>query len=352
MKATTSRSSVVVQLLSKESQLIQEFFNVPVWLSKSNRMQSTVKFFCKAKQFVGNRNTCKTKLFLQQNQSYKPHTSARYFSSLTYSRVCPILGQVFGNSSSFNRMSGAANEVEANTQLIDAIIDSNPSIRVRDRAKVEKLLKNLIDGGAEKLQLVIDFDHTLTKTHNEVGEKVDCSWGVMENSSLLSQEYTAECNAIKAKYLPIEHDPKMSIEDKIPHMVAWYTEANRALQKSGVRKSDFSAMVAASNVEFRDATSTMLTILAGSSIPVLVLSAGIGDLIVEILQSQGVFHDNIKVVSNFLAFDDEGHVIGLDGEIIHVYNKNENAIHNSDYFKVLQSRQNVILVSLYYFCFF
>jgi hypothetical protein len=52
--------------------------------------------------------------------------------------------------------------------------------------------------------------------------------------------------------LPIEHDPHMSIEEKTPHMVAWYKEANKALQKSGVHKSNFSEMVRASNVELRD----------------------------------------------------------------------------------------------------
>merc|ERR1712111_192565 len=33
-----------------------------------------------------------------------------------------------------------------------------------------------------------------------------------------------------------------------------------------------------------------------------------------------------------------------DGTMIHVYNKNENAIHDSEYFKGLQGRDNVILM--------
>jgi hypothetical protein len=34
----------------------------------------------------------------------------------------------------------------------------------------------------------------------------------------------------------------------------------------------------------------------------------------------------VKVVSNFLEFGDDGRVVGLAGEIVHVYNKNENAV--------------------------
>ena len=236
----------------------------------------------------------------------------------------------------FKNLSVTMSSPGPSTVLVDELLSSHPLMRVKDKPRVENLLNTLIEGGFEKLQFVIDFDHTLTKTKNERGESLDCSWGVMENSPLLSEEYTKECNAIRAHYLPIELDPKMSIEEKIPHMVAWYTEANKALQKSGVHKKDFSDMVKASNVEFRDGSNDMLNFLLKAEIPVLVLSAGLGDLIVAILQNKGAYHPNLKVVSNFLAYDDDDRVVGLDGDIIHVYNKNESAIHDSDYFKILQ----------------
>jgi hypothetical protein len=49
--------------------------------------------------------------------------------------------------------------------------------------------------------------------------------------------------------------------------------------------------------------------------------------------------DNIKVVSNFLAFDSStGNVTGIDGEMVHVFNKNESSVHDSEYFKRLEGR--------------
>ena len=36
--------------------------------------------------------------------------------------------------------------------------------------------------------------------------------------------------------------------------------------------------------------------------------------------------------------------MGFKGEIIHIYNKNENAIHDSDYFENLEHRENIILM--------
>jgi hypothetical protein len=41
-------------------------------------------------------------------------------------------------------------------------------------------------------------------TRNEAGKSLDCSWGIFENSPLMPETYTTECNAMKAKYLPIE----------------------------------------------------------------------------------------------------------------------------------------------------
>ena len=71
----------------------------------------------------------------------------------------------------------------------------------------------------------------------------------------------------------------MKVEEKIPHMVTWWQEANKQLQKSGLRKEMFSEMVRESNLEFRDGTDHMFTQLAENQVPVLILSAGVGDLV-------------------------------------------------------------------------
>ena len=44
------------------------------------------------------------------------------------------------------------------------------------------------------------------------------------------------------------------------------------------------------------------------------------------MQHHQIHHTNVKVVSNFLKFDNEGKVTGLAGDVIHIYNKNESAI--------------------------
>ena len=39
--------------------------------------------------------------------------------------------------------------------------------------------------------------------------------------------------------------------------------------------------------------------------PLLIFSAGVGDVVVEAVKQRAVLHDNVKVVSNFMDFDSQ-----------------------------------------------
>merc|ERR1719273_85994 len=98
----------------------------------------------------------------------------------------------------------------------------------------------------------------------------------------------------------------------------------------------------------------MMNELLKNNVPVLVLSAGLGDLVEEILLHYNVYHSNVKVVSNFLDYDEEGNIIGLAGDVIHVFNKNEKSlkpvertnvrVENVDLIDEIHRRGNVLLM--------
>ena len=204
------------------------------------------------------------------------------------------------------------------------LVPSN-RVLVADVEKVQAKIDSLIKDGPSHLQFIVDFDNTLTKTHRD-GVSLDCSWGVLENYSELPTSYHDRVRAAKEKYHPIELDVSISQEEKVPIMIEWYKEANRCLADSGVKLPWLPLMVEQSNVELRDQTEDMLRSLHVNNIPMLVLSAGVGDLINHIMQHFGVLHPNTTLVSNFLKFDEEGNIVGLQGEesdLIHMYNKAE-----------------------------
>ena len=233
-------------------------------------------------------------------------------------------------------------------------LQSRPSIKIQNLTKVENLLSTIISGGNRNLQVIIDFDYTMTRVHKN-GQRLDCSWGVMENSKLLPESYVKQTNELRAKYLPIEQDAHMTADEKTPYMVEWYTKANLLLSECGaVKRHMFQDMIKGSNVELREGTDQMMNHLLKNRVPVLVLSAGLGDLVEEILLYYKVYHSNVKVVSNFLDYDEEGNIIGLAGDVIHVFNKNERSlkpvertngrIENSDFIDEIHHRGNVLLM--------
>lgn len=82
-----------------------------------------------------------------------------------------------------------------------------------------------------------------------------------------------------------------------------------------------------------------------SEIPILVFSAGVGDIIDEALSVHNLTQDNVKVISNYMTYNSEGKLVEFTGKLIHMYNKNESSIpHSSTYFQDLSHRHNVILM--------
>ncbi|XP_076051995.1 cytosolic 5'-nucleotidase IIIB isoform X1 [Oratosquilla oratoria] len=218
-----------------------------------------------------------------------------------------------------------------------------PDVRMRDPAHVEDVLRQLIAGGTPKLQLVVDFDQTLTRVHVE-GKRCHCSWGIMDNSDLMPAFYRDEANKLFRTFYPIEIDPTMSEEEKIPHMIKWYESIHALISKCRVSKDSIKHMVASSSTRLRDGTEGMMQVLNEKGVPVLVFSAGMGDILEHVLMRFGVYTPNVKVVSNYFKYNEEGYMVGFQGDLIHMFNKNENAIHSSDYFSQLTSRSNIILM--------
>ena len=81
-----------------------------------------------------------------------------------------------------------------------------------------------------------------------------------------------------------------------------------------------------------------------ANIPVLVFSAGVGDILEEILLKHDAYFPNIKIVSNYMEFNGEGALIGFKEPIIHTFNKNESVLGKSNYFYDISHRGNAILM--------
>ncbi|XP_036416383.1 7-methylguanosine phosphate-specific 5'-nucleotidase-like [Colossoma macropomum] len=126
---------------------------------------------------------------------------------------------------------------------------TKPSVIMRDRGRVEEIIRNMHRAGPGALQVISDFDMMLTRfAYN--GKLCPTSYGILENSSLISKHCKAKCVDV-----------------------------------------------------CRDGYEVFFGSLKDHSIPLLIFSAGLGDILEEVIKLNGLFHPNIRVFSNYMGFD-------------------------------------------------
>jgi 2-hydroxy-3-keto-5-methylthiopentenyl-1-phosphate phosphatase len=95
-----------------------------------------------------------------------------------------------------------------------------------------------------------------------------------------------------------------------------------------VTKLTFSEGVAqyGDHLHFRENTHKLIVTLKENQVPLLILSAGLGDLIDAVVTREGANWDNVHVVSNHLVFENDGFAVGFAHTNITTFTKNEAAI--------------------------
>ncbi|XP_064465611.1 cytosolic 5'-nucleotidase 3-like [Ornithodoros turicata] len=225
-------------------------------------------------------------------------------------------------------------------RVIDTVQElGKASVRMKDPDHVEELVCRLIKGGAKKLQVITDFDNTITRSHLN-GKRCCSTHCVVEDASIVPKEFRLEAKKIQETFYPIEIDPHMSMEDKIPYMVEWYNKSHNILVKSRINKADIPKMIEESTLMLRDGCEAFFEMLHDHEVPTLVFSAGLGDVLEGALLRSQCMYPNLKFLSNYMEFDDQGNVVGFKGEVIHMFNKNRSHLRNQQHF----DRSSVLLL--------
>ncbi|KAL0839840.1 hypothetical protein ABMA28_016466 [Loxostege sticticalis] len=222
---------------------------------------------------------------------------------------------------------------------------NNENVHIRNEQELLEKINKIIKDGHQNLQIVTDFDHTLTKHSMENGSTVLTSFGMFRECPSIPQEYKDEDNRLADIYKPIERDPNMSLEEKTKHMVDWYNAAHAQLKGVTFPRQELIAIGHKMIECFRKGVEDMITWSQKQQVPVLVFSAGLGDSVEAAMKAANFLLPHVKVVSNFLAIGDNEKIVGIKGdEVIHTLNKNETAIKNTEYYEMVRDRCNVILM--------
>ncbi|XP_054565751.1 7-methylguanosine phosphate-specific 5'-nucleotidase isoform X3 [Eptesicus fuscus] len=217
------------------------------------------------------------------------------------------------------------------------------TVLMRQPGRVQEIVGALRRGGRDRLQVISDFDRTLSRfAYN--GKPCPSSYNILDDSKIISEECREKLKALLHQYYPIEIDPHRTAKEKSPHMVEWWTKAHDLLCQQKIQKSQIAQVVRESNAMLREGYKAFFNTLYQNNIPLFIFSAGIGDILEEIIRQMKVFHPNIHIVSNYMDFDEDGFLQGFKGQLIHTYNKNSSVCRNSSYFQQLQGKTNVLLL--------
>lgn len=213
---------------------------------------------------------------------------------------------------------------------------------IRDHASFSKKRAAVVRAGVARTHFVVDFDRTLTSYFTSRGERGDSCHGVVEKREGIAEKAAA----LNAYYYAIETDPKRTKEEKTPFMIEWYHAVNGMLAASNISRSDVAADVAAARLEIRSGMRSLLDAARHHGLNVTVFSAGIGDVIVEVLAQRWAglpalaIHDgerlprSLRVVSNWMQWSSptarDAICTGWSEPLIHMYNKHASSLLPAD----------------------
>ncbi|KAH9282738.1 Cytosolic 5'-nucleotidase 3A [Echinococcus granulosus] len=186
------------------------------------------------------------------------------------------------------------------------------------RCKLSRMFSN----GSGNLQVISDFDRTLSKCFNDDGQL-----------SMLKQTYGS-----------LEFDKYIPHSLKNPYMLEWWDIAHRVITSCNVHRDTLKMTLYGSNFQLRDRVPDFMSTLNRHNIPMVIFSAGLGNIIEWILEKEGLLYENVKVASNFMKFNEKGLLVSFQSPCIHTFNKTFGGLALSDEDRSVFSKRRCIML--------
>ncbi len=175
-------------------------------------------------------------------------------------------------------------------------------------------MKNKKIFNLDNLYIVTDFDHTLTTKESQ-----NC-WGILSTIPNISKKYIQQSHNNNKYYFPIEQSDHLNYAYKNKMMQQWYQKHADLLVKYHLQKQDIENISKSDKIILRKGVVEFLKYTNEHHIPVIIVSAGISNIINGILEKNNCFFDNVYVISNIFKFEN-GILKSLRNQIIHSLNK-------------------------------
>lgn len=208
---------------------------------------------------------------------------------------------------------------------------------------VQTKISTLVKEGPSKLHVVSDFDRTLTP-HKINGEKTSTSFAQFRNGGYLGDDYAKRAHELYDHYHPLEIDHNLDNDVRRQYMRDWWKAHLDLLVESGVSRDILASILSHGGLKLRENGEVFFKLLRENSIPLLILSAGIGDIIKSLLLTSENLTENVHIISNFFEFSPDGRAVGVKMPVVSAANKDESEVAGSPYASQVIGRKNIILI--------
>ena len=220
------------------------------------------------------------------------------------------------------------------------MVDSEKVIYTAEAySKIQKIL----EWWTEKLQVIVDFDKTLTYWNQP------SIIAVLYNYNYLSEDYSKKAKELEKFYMPKEEDRTIPFEERKILMHERRVKHEQLLIESWLSKKHIENVVNSWILKLREWCHDMLNKLDSLWIPVIVLSASWlwTDSIAIYLQEHLDKHQKLYIISNEYDWNENWFAIGRKEPVITSLNKNETVISEKNFPEIYQEiewRKNIILL--------
>lgn len=209
--------------------------------------------------------------------------------------------------------------------------------------RVTETKRKIREAGPNKFHILADFDNTLTRAFVE-GVKAWPIIAELRNKKYLTSDYAPQAHALYEKYAPLERDPALDPQQRREKMHEWWMTHFDLLVRSGFSKDIIKDVVEKSSLQFRVGFEHFISYLEKHNIPLVIMSAAPGDLLLEYLRHADLLRTHVHVIANLYEFDQQGKAVKIHEPIIHSLNKSEVVIQGFPVFESIRERTNILLM--------
>ena len=197
--------------------------------------------------------------------------------------------------------------------------------------------------GIHSLQVISDWDRTLTAPHTAKGLD-QSTYSLLYNSNLLGTRFNHHSEALYKTYRQIELSTRMDEVEKSARMNEWWTAQFDLLIAHGFSNAIVKTLLEGGRLTMREGAWEFLRTLNVNLVPILILSAGIANVIEEQLWLHGAATLNVHISANQLTMDPAGIARKYDTPLIHTLNKASRPARLELFANAVSLRPNLLLL--------